>query len=171
MLPSLDAGTLKRLSINAGRYLLIEMPALYIPPYMEDLIYNLLIKGFIPIIAHPERNADVVSNPPAAYDLVEYGALLQINAGSIAGRFGKGARDTALLLIKHGLADFVATDAHSSSKRAPRMMESFGIIADRFGYEQARRLWMDNPNAVISDDIVSTGHIIPFRKRLFGGWK
>jgi hypothetical protein len=51
------------------------------------------------------------------------------------------------------------------------MMESFSLIADRFGYEQAQRLWAGNPTAVISDDLISTGNIISFRRRLFGGWK
>lgn len=171
MLPALDVGTLKRLSINASRYLLIEMPALHIPPYMEDLIYNIQIKGFIPIIAHPERNAEVVDDPPAVYDMVDQGALLQLNAGSVTGRFGNEAQKTSLLLLKHGLAHFIATDAHSPHKRAPRMMESFSLIADNFGYEQAQRLWADNPTAVISDDLISAGNITSFRRRLFGGWK
>ncbi|AEE96564.1 tyrosine-protein phosphatase [Mahella australiensis] len=171
MLSGLGNDMLKRLSINASRYLLIEMPALHIPPYMEDLIYNIQLKGFIPIIAHPERNKDVADNPPAAYELVEQGALLQLNAGSVVGHFGKDVQKTSLLLLKHGLAHFIATDAHSPRKRAPRMMESFGFIADRFGYEQAGRLWVDNPTAVISDDFISAGHITSFRKRIFGGWK
>lgn len=171
MVPGLNTDILKKLSINGSRYLLIEMPALDIPAYMDDLLYNLQLKGFIPIIAHPERNAAIIDDPPAAYELADQGALLQINAGSITGRFGRNVQKTALMLIKHRLGHFVATDAHSPGKRGPRMIESFDAIADIFGIQRAQQLWIDNPTAVISDDIINTEHPIPFRKRWFGGWR
>jgi protein-tyrosine phosphatase len=172
LLPTFSNDLLRSLSINKSKYLLIEMPALNIPLWMEDLIYNLYLLNFITIIAHPERNKGVIENPPILYNFVEEGALVQIDAGSITGYFGKKPQKTAYLLIRHGLAHFVASDAHHPhQKRAPLVRESFKIIGENFDYSLAVRLWANNPQAVINDDFVNITTPVPFKKRFFGGWR
>ncbi len=76
---------IEALCINNSRYLLLELPMADIPLYTEDVIYNLRIKGIIPIIAHPERNWRILDNPNLLHPLISLGALGQITSGSITG--------------------------------------------------------------------------------------
>lgn len=54
ILPEIEKGNI--LSLNHSKYLLIELPSNGVPHYTERLFYELLSEGYVPIIAHPERN-------------------------------------------------------------------------------------------------------------------
>lgn len=70
-------------------YILIEFPANHIPRYAEKMLYQLCLRGVTPIIAHPERNTELIEYPDILHRLVQQGALTQITAGSVTGKFGK----------------------------------------------------------------------------------
>jgi len=122
-------------TLNNSRYLLLELPMFDVPLYTEDLIYQLRLEGYIPIIAHPERNAKIAENPNILYEFIMQGALAQLNLPSIEGRYGSSIEDTGRLLLKHNMIHFVGTDAHSKDKRAPNVEESLhilrGLVDDR----------------------------------------
>lgn len=71
------------------------------------------LKGYIPVIAHPERNREIRENPFLLYHLVEKGAASQITSGSLAGTFGKQLKAFSLRLVEANLIHFVASDAHN----------------------------------------------------------
>ena len=58
----------------------------------SSLLYELRVKGMIPIIVHPERNAELIERPDKLYKLVSKGALTQVTAGSLLGKFGKNQK-------------------------------------------------------------------------------
>ena len=79
----------KRVStLNDSRYVLVELPMNEIPIYVEDLIYNLLVKGYVPIIAHPERYTKICEDPNILYKYISMGALAQLNLPSLEGFYG-----------------------------------------------------------------------------------
>ncbi len=115
-------------TLNDSRYILLELPMYDMPLYTEDLIYELLLNGYIPIIAHPERNLKIMENPNILYELIIQGALAQLNLPSIEGSYGSRVKDTGEILLKHNMIHFVGTDAHSQNKRAPNVEKSLDIL-------------------------------------------
>ena len=83
-----DKGNLLTLN-NAGAYLLIELPAMFMAPAIVMMIRQLKDRGVTPIIAHAERNPMIMTKPEFATDFVYNGAVIQITAGTLSGDFGK----------------------------------------------------------------------------------
>lgn len=114
--------------INGGKYMLIELPMMNMPKDALDNIYELKIKGVIPILAHPERYKYIIEDPSNINKFIREGCLIQINTGSIKGIFGKKVKKTAEVLIKHDICSFIASDAHSLGKRCPGLLSSLEIV-------------------------------------------
>lgn len=153
---------------DGGRYLLVELPSDHIPRYTGRVIYELLLKGVITIIAHPERNAGFIKEPSSLYGLVSRGALSQITAGSLTGRFGSAAATTARLFLEYGCAHFLASDGHSARGRAPVLSEALKEAGPCTGME-AERLVRENPQRMArGDEITCAGprEIPPLRRGL-----
>ena len=92
LLEDYEAGKIVTLN-ETNKYILIEFPSNHVPRYAEQLLYELRVKGMIPIIVHPERNAELIERPDKLYDLVSKGALTQVTAGSLLGKFGKKSKN------------------------------------------------------------------------------
>ncbi|MQL52243.1 phosphotransferase [Desulfofundulus thermobenzoicus] len=125
---------------DGGRYLLVELPAAFVPPYTERVLYELQLRGITPIIAHPERNAAFCRRPALLQALVSRGVLAQVTAGSLTGMFGREAAGKAFYFLERGLAHFVASDAHSSTGRPPVISPALKEVECRLGDEAARWL-------------------------------
>jgi len=138
--------------LNDTSYVLVEFPMSTIPLYAADVFYQLRLKGFNPILAHPERNGEIVGDPNILFDLVQSGVLVQINAASLTGFYGRKVEETAWSLLRHGMAHFVATDAHSQGRRAPKLSESRKAVESEFGEAYAKRLYELNGLAVLSNE-------------------
>lgn len=131
------------------RYLLLEMPGSGVPVWMDRLLFELEVGDVVPILAHPERNVGVIKTPKLLYDLVEKGCMVQITAGSITGRFGQKAQETALLLLRHDLVHLVASDAHDSADRVPVLSEARAIVGEFLGAARTAALFEHNPEAIL----------------------
>ncbi len=109
---------LQDLTLNRSRYLLCEYSLRPFEPE-KALIYaeEVLDRGLIPIIAHPERYPTFHRHPEIVTDLQDMGVLFQVNADSLAGRLGEQIQDFAVAMMTRGTADFIANDAHSPVHR------------------------------------------------------
>src|SRR6188474_1554130 len=87
----LNAGTAV-LPLAAGRYVLLELPANSVPPLFNQPLYRAQLDGWLPILAHPERNTVFQSSPEMLAALIEHGLRVQITATSLTGAFGAQAR-------------------------------------------------------------------------------
>ncbi len=161
---------------DSGRYLLVELPSSQIPAYTSRVIYELLLQGVVPVIAHPERNHGFVKDPSQLYNLIARGALAQVTAGSLTGLFGSTAATAAQLFLAHGCIHFIASDAHSPRGRAPVMSGALEPAGRLLGEDGAARLVKDNPRRVLQGKGVDTPglkeiHAVRegFFKRLFSG--
>jgi protein-tyrosine phosphatase len=115
--PDLDL-TDSRLRLAGGRCALVEYPYMSVPPQSTRVLEQLVRAGVTPIIAHPERYDGVTPAGDLARAWRDAGALLQLNAGSLTGRYGPAARVNALSMLEHGLADFMCSDYHSRGRPA-----------------------------------------------------
>jgi protein-tyrosine phosphatase len=121
-IPRLDEHELRRLTLaGSGHYVLVETPYYGWPPELAEQLLELRFAGFTPVLAHPERNADVQGAPSLLAPFVQGGILVQVTAASLDGRLGAASRQTAFHLVETGLAHMVASDAHTHDVRAVGM--------------------------------------------------
>ncbi|GHE39024.1 tyrosine-protein phosphatase [Sphingobacterium griseoflavum] len=95
-----------------GKHVLIEMSYIQESKSVEKNIFDLQIKGYQPILAHPERYVFYHENPKAIERFKDLGCLLQLNILSVFGYYGSREKKVAKYLLDRGLIDFVGTDAH-----------------------------------------------------------
>ncbi len=102
-------------TLNGTRYILLELP-LYqpLPLYAEEVLFALQARGYIPILAHPERMEAYKGGVDKLFSLTRKGILLQVNLGSLAGLYGPSVKGLARKLLRYGLAAFLATDSHDA---------------------------------------------------------
>ncbi len=110
--------------VAGGSFVLIEFPSSQVPHYTERLFYDMQCQGYIPIIAHPERNKAFIEEPRRLYELVVNGALTQVTAASLIGHFGKNIKRFTEQLIEANQAHFIASDAHNEGERSFRLKKS-----------------------------------------------
>lgn len=134
LLEHLKNGSLLTLG-DKETYILIELPSNHVPAYTGNLLFDLQVEGLKPIIVHPERNSEIVQKPDILFDLVNNGALTQVTAASVAGKFGKTLQKFSLDLIDANLTHFVASDAHNTSTRAFWIDEAFWVIEEKLGID------------------------------------
>ena len=142
-------------SMNNSKYILMEFSTLNFPKNIEDVIYEIKIRGYIPIIAHAERYKQVQEDVNIVLDCIKEGALIQVNASSILGKNGEKAEDTSKKLLDNNMVHFVATDAHSSNRRRPLIKDSYNYILKNYGKEVSEKLFIENPTAVIENRDIS----------------
>lgn len=136
-------------TINQKNYLLVEFADFSIPASLDDALHQLQLAGLNPVITHPERNGLLVANPQRLEQWVSRGCYVQVTAGSLLGRFGPAAQRAAEEWLDHGLVHFVASDAHNTSSRPPRLSEAHDFVAQSRGEDVARALFRENPLAAI----------------------
>lgn len=140
-------------TLNNTQYILIEFPMTSVPEYTIDVIYKLKLDGYIPIIAHPERNTVIAQNPNILLDLINRGALIQVNATSVEGLFGKGIMNTAMDLIDHKMVHFLASDAHTSGGRSPKLSWAMNIIENKVGIDTLEAIIRNSQAVLNGEDI------------------
>jgi len=118
---------------NSQKYVLIEFPTQLIPQFTEAVFYELQLKGYIPVIAHAEKNTEIRRHPKKLVDLINKGALVQVTAGSVTGANGKNLQEFALKLCQHQLVHFIASDAHDVHKRPFLIQQAYHVIQQKFG--------------------------------------
>lgn len=129
--------------------MLLELPHSHIPPGADQFVRWLKRQGVQAMIAHPERNKDVIRNLDAINPLIEAGCLLQVTAGSVAGQFGPMAHQRAEELLLRGWVTVLATDAHNMEYRPPDMLAGYRVACELVGEAEADALVKERP-ALIS---------------------
>lgn len=93
-------------------FILVEMSYFSPPLNLYELLFEIQLKGYKPVLAHPERYFTFHNNMNAFYKLKKAGCLFQLNLLSLTPHYGKPVEKTAVDLLKAGLYDFVGTDTH-----------------------------------------------------------
>lgn len=149
-------------TLNGTRYFLTEFAFDEDPGFCSKILRQCRDLGYQPVIAHPERYYFIQEDPDFAFDWCIEGYPLQLNKGSILGRFGPDPRRTALLLLQHGLAACVASDAHSPRQRSTHMAEIRDYLMECFGADYCRLLLEENPARILGGRELLGYEPIPF---------
>lgn len=137
------------LTLGGSRYLLLELPNDRVPSYTLELIYNLQLKNFIPIIAHPERCRRLAGNKQLFAEITDMGCLLQVDAASIIGANGRGAKRFAKRIITSGKAAFVASDAHDPVGYSKWYVKAYKKVQKWIGRQKADELFIHNAEELL----------------------
>lgn len=138
-------------TLNNSIYPLVEFDFYEHPASVLFKLGEIVAQGFIPIVAHPERYAFINEDVEYAKKIKDLGCLIQLNKGSITGNFGSDARLSAQQLLSSGLADFVASDAHSPFVRTPVLSEAYDTVCKLFSEDYANLLFNENPLKVLNN--------------------
>lgn len=159
-------------TINNSRYLLFELPMHNNYTGVDSLIFELKNNGYEPIIAHPERYSFIKKDPSMIVKLIEAGALFQVNIGSFFGTYGKLAKKTAFLLVKHRAVHFIASDTHHAKdpfygniKKLKRKLRRY------LTKDEIEDLFESNARRVLRDKKIKAPKVIPFKRSLLGKLK
>lgn len=145
------------LPLAGSSYLLIEFNRFGVGPNPKELVHELRLAGWRPIIAHPEFIPELADDPALLGELVALGALLQVTAMSVTGDFGRQPRRRVARMLSDGVVHFVASDAHSVDWRPPGLSRAHQEIARLWGEDTADRLAVENPLAVLEDRPIARG--------------
>ncbi len=132
-----------RVRLAGTRFVLVEFNFQGVPPGAARVLYDMKMAGFHPVVAHPERyqhGGDPFAGPE---EWRRVGAFLQVNWGSLAGRYGRGPQDVAWGLLERGWVDFLSSDHHARGRVGARSAAE--LLVARGGEEQLQLLSEENP--------------------------
>ena len=159
-------------TLNKSRYLLFELPFNHYPPYAEEVIFELQLRGYKPVLAHAERYTHYHRDVNQIIKLLERGVLAQVNAGSLAGHHGSAARTTAEIMLEHRMAHLVASDSHSVDARPPAVAGNYARLVELVGQEAAQMLVMGVPRLIVRDaDLPEVEPMAYQRRHFWQMWK
>lgn len=142
------------ITLNNSRYMLVELDFRIDGASAFSKLEVLVSKGYVPVVAHPERYGFIIENPAVVSRLRSLGCLVQLNSGSIAGDFGHYIRKTADFIARKRFADFIASDAHSQYSRTPNLSPVHEFVCEEISYDYADVLFRINPVKVLNNETI-----------------
>lgn len=139
-------------TLNGSQYPLIEFAFRSDGEEETDILYRVCKAGFRPVVAHPERYVYIHDDPRILNRWCRMGCLLQVNRGSLMGRFGRHVQSLAVELVNRGYVTTIASDAHSAQMRTPWMDDIRKVLTQEFSPEFAWTLLHDNPQTIIKNE-------------------
>lgn len=153
-LAEMDDEAVRALCLGDGHGVLVESPYVQAVPFLDDALFDLQLRGFRPVLAHPERCPIFQADPRRLARLAERGVLCSVTAGSMAGRFGATVRRFTLGLLSEGLVHCVASDAHNAERRPPGLRAGFERAERDLPGISAQMAWFTEgaPAAIVAGD-------------------
>lgn len=158
------------ISLAGSRYVLLEFPNDTVPAYAEQLFFRLQTEGYTPVIAHPERNKELATNPKRLMNFVLSGALSQVTTSSLTGEFGQNVKEIAFVFLRNGLSQLVASDAHSVNHRTFYWKAAEQAVTEELG-EDCWETLKENATAIVKDKFIFVDSPILPIKNWRGKWK
>lgn len=183
IIPRVRSGEI--LTFPGGKYLLLELPSMEVPRYLDDLLFELEMGDVTPILAHPERNRGLAKEPERLAELIDRGVRTQVTGASLFGAYGPHAQEAAELFFRRGLVHLVASDGHVPLHRPPLLGAAREAVEVLIGAFRSRKIFEVNPRRVLDGTELETENLgreesaedplpspqIGWWKRIFGGMK
>lgn len=136
--------------VDGYQIMLLEFPHGHIIPGSEKLVEWLLARKIRPLIAHPERNREVMITPERIGPFVASGCWLQITAGSVCGDFGERAQAISVQLLRNDMVSVIASDGHNCNARKPSLKFAFQKIVEALDEPRAINLLTTLPEKIVA---------------------
>lgn len=142
----------KASTINNSKYVLFELPMNTKAMDVKEVVFRLMEKGYVPIIAHPERYKYVKENIEYVRELADMGVLFQSNYGSSIGMYGKKAQKTQKRLLEEGLIQFFGSDVHTVEQVYTKMPKILKKLRKIISEEELEQFSTVNPQKVLNNE-------------------
>ncbi len=152
------------MTLNQTHYMLIEFNFHEDAGFADYILKRVADLGVIPVAAHVERYRFVQDDPSIIYNWYRRGYAIQVNKGSLFGRFGEREEETAHRLIRHNLVSVVASDAHSPFRRTTYLGDAEEMLSEVYSPHLAQELLTINPGNICKDAPLARRHAIPFER-------
>lgn len=136
-------------TFDGKQVLLLEFPHSHVPVGGDKLVDWLMARDVRPMIAHPERNKDIMCELAKLEPFVAAGCLVQLTADAIAGGFGAEAKLRAREMLERGWVAVIASDAHDTEARPPRLRRGLAAAAEIVGEMAAQAMVGDIPRRIV----------------------
>jgi protein-tyrosine phosphatase len=156
-----------RIRMAGTSFVLVEWPRLRLPPGTVAVLKSIRDKGHRPIVAHPERYAGMSAAIGVAGQWRDAGAALQVNYGSLVGRYGAEAESVAIRLLRRGWVDYLASDFHGHASLKVYKEEAWAALAEYGAEEVLTYLCRTNPGRLIEDTPPLPVPILPSERRFW----
>lgn len=140
--------------LAGSRYLLMEMPSLALPPHLDELIYELQLMEIVPVLAHPERQMQLMEQPQKLLELLKKGCLTQCNGGSLTGVFGLKVHDNVHMLLNQAMICFMGSDAHNLRHRNSDLQGAREKLTAYWGEGTAQEILTVRPNYILENKML-----------------
>ena len=147
---------LRACALGGGSYLLLEPPYVGPAPFLDRMVFDLALRGYNVVLAHPERIQAFQQRPALLEKLVEQGALCSVTAGSVTGQWGRAVKRFTADLFRRGLVHNLASDAHDAKHRSPALRPQIDqVLAELPGLaDWAGWLTDEVPRAIVGGQTV-----------------
>jgi protein-tyrosine phosphatase len=140
-----------RFTVDQTSYVFLEFASEGVPVGAAGMLAQLMSKGFVPIISHPERNRGFIARPELLFEFVSMGCAAQVTAASLTGELGKEARTAAGLFMVNNLVHIIASDAHGVIGRPPGLSKAVAAAAKIVGESKAMAMVTEVPRAILDN--------------------
>jgi tyrosine-protein phosphatase YwqE len=157
----------ERLRLGGTSFVLVEWPR-FIPPETAAVLSRFRAQGFRPIVAHPERYQGAQRELALLAEWKNAGAYLQMNYGSLVGRYGSEVRAAAFTLLREGLIDYLCTDFHGRPQLRLYTEEAIQKLEEVGASEQLLTLGSTNPQRKFMDEAPLPAPRLPSERGFWG---
>jgi protein-tyrosine phosphatase len=141
-------------SIAGSRYVQVDFAEAIEFFEIQSAMDQLQRAGYFPILAHTERYRSLFRQIKWIEEFVENGGIVQLNASSVTGSWGRGAQKQWKKLIRRGLAHIIASDGHNLTSRPPLISVCMPFLQKHCDAHTIRALTWDNPCRVVRDELI-----------------
>ena len=146
------ADNLDELTINGSKYLLCEMS---LNPFDTKNVTRwfdeLIDRSYVPVLAHPERYYEFHQNYNLIDELINRGVVFQTNLDSLIGENGSVAQEMSIDMVRRGIAQIIASDAHDLDFRHTRLVEKLNELPNAITEELVEKCLIINPQKIINN--------------------
>jgi len=151
ILPMLEKGDIPLFeAIDGRKTMLLELPHSHVPMGTDQMIGWLFRQDIDVLIAHPERNKELMRKQIKIEMLHDLGCKFQVTARSVIGGFGESSQQVAEYILRQGWCDILASDAHNLNRRPPELFHAQQAASVLIGEEAAAKLTYETPKRMVA---------------------
>ena len=147
-----NADNLDELTLGNSKYILCEFP---LGPFninrVPEWIDELIDRGYVPVIAHPERYHEFHRNLFIIDELIDRDVVFQVNLDSVIGLNGRSAQAMSVDMLERGIAKLIGTDAHHPIYRHNKIKEKFADLPEEITEEIIIKCMKKNPKRILEN--------------------
>ncbi len=140
-------------SLNGTRYVLVDFPETVGFFEIQKAMNLIRQSGYLPILAHTERYRSLHTKMDWIEEFAESGGKIQVNASSVVGSWGMGAKSQWKKLLNRGLIHIISSDGHNLTTRQPKMSVCMEYLKKNCDPQTVRALTWENACSVIADQV------------------